>query len=557
MDKFHKQTDIKLEEMEKHISSIYSRTYKETSEKWVEYLKKAEKKADSLLKAVSIAKTPEEKAKAERQYKAYLRSVTLQNKRYKEMVEQTANRLLAVNETALQYINEQLPEVYVINHNGLAGVIEKDLVKEGVQGVSFTMVDGNTVKKLATTNATLLPYKYINGKKDVRWNTKKINAEVLQGILQGESINTISKRLETVQDMNRVSAVRNARTMVTSAENSGRLAVFEEAERRGLKFGKVWLATNDKRTRHAHSTLDGVIVEDWHKPFETVLWLSKNKRQADSIMYPGDPSAHPANVYNCRCSLGYEYLGVIENANNDTTENLADVKELNAKTTFTPAQNIKEAETFIQQYVDDKQFGALGVSYKGIDVEVANEINKAFARVFDTFNVNKFGGIIAPAANTKYGKLIENATAAYSPIRNSFLLNRKSMKNIKTATKAFEAEHKALNDLLYHPEKYDFTKLSKKAIATVERSKISGRATVPESIEQTLWHEVGHMLEKQIYKMPEWTEAENNMPKYADKISGYAGENRSEYIAESFTSYLKGESVTDPVLISIFEKLKR
>lgn len=309
MDKAHIETDKMLENMEKHIASIYNRAYKETSKKWVEYLKKAEKKADSLLKAVSTAKTPEEKAKAERQYKAYLRSVTLQNKRYKEMVEQTANRLLAVNETALQYINEQLPEVYVINHNGLAGVIEKDLVKEGVQGVSFTMVDENTVKKLATANSTLLPYKYINGQKDVRWNTKKINAEVLQGILQGESVTDISKRLQNVQAMNKTSAVRNARTMVTSAENSGRLAVFEEAEQRGIKLGKIWLATNDKRTRHAHITLDGVIVEDWREPFKTVLWLSKTKKQNDTIMYPGDINAHPANVYNCRCSLGYVYKG--------------------------------------------------------------------------------------------------------------------------------------------------------------------------------------------------------------------------------------------------------
>lgn len=313
MDKAHIETEKILEIMEKHIASIYSRAYKEISEKWVEYLKKAEKKADSLLKAVSSAKTPEDKAKAERQYKAYLRSVTLQNKRYKEMVEQTANRLLAVNETALRYVNEQLPDVYIINHNGLAGVIEKDLAKNGVSGVSFTMYDENTVKKLITTNATLLPYKHMNGKKDVRWNTQVINAEVLQGIIQGESIGDISKRLEKVQNMNKVSAVRNARTMVTSAENSGRLAVFEEAEQRGLKFGKVWLATNDKRVRHAHNILDGVVVEDWRKPFETVLWLSKTKRQADSIMYPGDINAHPANVYNCRCSLGYKYLGVIEN----------------------------------------------------------------------------------------------------------------------------------------------------------------------------------------------------------------------------------------------------
>lgn len=312
MDKFHKQTDLMLDEMEKHISSIYRRAYKEISQSWIEYLKKAEEKADSLLKAVSIAKNEKEKAEAERQYKAYLRSVTLQNKRYKKMVEQTANRLLAVNETALRYVNEQLPEVYVINHNGLAEIVENDLVKEGVQGVSFTLVDEQTVKKLATTNATLLPYKYINGKKDVRWNTKKINAEVLQGILQGESINTISKRLETVQDMNRVSAVRNARTMVTSAENSGRMAVFEEAEQRGIRLGKKWLATKDNRVRHAHDALHNVVVDDYKKPFKTVLWLSKNKKQPDSIMYPGDVSAHPSNVYNCRCTMTAVYLGFIE-----------------------------------------------------------------------------------------------------------------------------------------------------------------------------------------------------------------------------------------------------
>lgn len=427
MDKAHIETEKMLEIMEKHIASIYSRAYKEISEKWVEYLKKAEKKADSLLKAVSSAKTPEDKAKAERQYKAYLRSVTLQNKRYKEMVEQTANRLLSVNETALRYVNEQLPEVYVINHNGLAGVIEKDLVKEGVQGVSFTMVDENTVKKLATTNATLLPYKYINGKKDVRWNTKKINAEVLQGILQGESINTISKRLETVQDMNRVSAVRNARTMVTSAENSGRLAVFEEAEQRGLKFGKVWLATNDKRVRHAHNTLDNVMVENWRKPFEAVLWLSKTKRQPDSIMYPGDVNAHPANVYNCRCSLGYEYLGVIDSSNTTEEYNKLKSQPKAKQVAFTPANTIAGAEEYAKQFAEQ-------VSYKGIEkLEIVNTINETLKNLIKKYPIQKLETL---KANTRLSFKTEGR-ANY----NLLELNPHSCINVKETKKILTHEY--------------------------------------------------------------------------------------------------------------------
>lgn len=234
-----------------------------------------------------------------------------------------------------------------------------------------------------------------------------------------------------------------------------------------------------------------------------------------------------------------------------------DVKVATKTKPFIPAKTIEEAEDFISEYVDDSKFGALGVSYSGVDVDVANEVNRTVSKFMDTFNVDKFGGIVAPAGNTKLGKAIDGATAGYSPIRNSFILNRKSMKNLKTATETFEKEHNAIKGILEHPEKYDFSKLDKRVRAVVERSKISGRATVPKTIEEALNHELGHMLEKQVYKSPYWEEASENMSKFADKISGYAGESSNEYIAESMASYLKGEDVIDPVMKKIFESLKR
>ena len=212
------------------------------------------------------------------------------------MKEDVAKQLLNVNQTATAYINGELPEVYSLNYNALADSVD------GVGGYSFTLVDPDTVKHLATTDTSLLPFRELDPAKDIPWNMKKINSQVLQGIIQGESIPNISKRIMNVQEMNKDAAIRSARTIVTGAENKGRQDSYERATKDGIILEKEWIATNDNRTRHAHGMLDGVVV-DYDKPFETVLWLSKNKRMPDKIMFPGDPAAHPANVYNCRCSM--------------------------------------------------------------------------------------------------------------------------------------------------------------------------------------------------------------------------------------------------------------
>ena len=65
----------------------------------------------------------------------------------------------------------------------------------------------------------------------------------------------------------------------------------------GIEVKKKWLATLDNRTRDAHAYLDGEEAEV-DEPFHSIL---------GNIMYPGDPNADPANVYNCRCTLIYVY----------------------------------------------------------------------------------------------------------------------------------------------------------------------------------------------------------------------------------------------------------
>lgn len=284
-DKARNLTDKKLEQMEKHLSAIYRRAEKEIQKTADEYFLKFEEQDKKKLKAVKDGKMTEE------QYKQWRKNKLMYGKRFTALKEDIAEQLLNINKTAIAYINGELPEIYTINYNALADADGID-----VGGYSFTLTDADTVKNLAISDKTLLPYKIVDGKKDVRWNTKKVNAEVLQGIIQGESMQKIANRLQNVTEMNRTSAIRNARTTVTSAENKGRFDSYLQAEKDGLILRKKWISTNDSRVRHSHAVLNGETI-NIHKNF------------SNGLMFPSDPSGVPSEVYNCRCAMSSIVVG--------------------------------------------------------------------------------------------------------------------------------------------------------------------------------------------------------------------------------------------------------
>lgn len=286
-DKAHDMTDIKLEEMEERLSAIYSRASKEIQQTADEYFSRFKAQDEKKRKLVEAGKL------SEADYKKWRKNKILYGSRFKAMQEQCAKQLLNVNQTALAYVNGELPEVYALNYNALASSVD------GVGGYSFTLVDADTVRNLAVTDTSLLPYKQLNPAKDIPWNMKKINAETLQGILQGESIDKIAKRIQNVQAMNRDSAIRTARTIVTGAECKGRQDSYERVTADGIVMKREWIATQDSRTRDAHIELDGQL-SDVDGFFENAIGI---------IQFPGDPHAHPSNVYGCRCTMGAKIIG--------------------------------------------------------------------------------------------------------------------------------------------------------------------------------------------------------------------------------------------------------
>lgn len=353
VDKGRTTTDKELQTMEKKLTGIYSRAEKEVGKRWKEYMDKVNEKAARLYDDIKAAKTPEGKRLAEKAYKDYVTNATLRNQHFKTLTEQYAKEILDVNKTAVAYVNGKMPDVYATNYNAIGTGIQSQL-----KGYSFELVDAATVKSLATKDETLLPYKVVNGKKDVRWNTSAVNSEVLQGIIQGESIPDISKRLRNVTEMNLSSSIRNARTSTTSAENRGRMDSFHAAQEKGVVLHKIWMATNDGRTREAHILLDGQ-EQEVDEPFDSEL---------GPIMYPGDPNADPANVYNCRCTMVTKVLGfgklntfseedLLNESDEDTSYTFKEMKVEKKPEAYTLDEIMEEVERMpnAREYDDEKK----------------------------------------------------------------------------------------------------------------------------------------------------------------------------------------------------------
>lgn len=216
------------------------------------------------------------------------------------------------DQVAQQMINGERFEMFAEGHNQFAYELSKDA---GMM-LSFTLYDADTVRRLMKDNPDLLPPKKKVGKdKSYKWYNKRIQSVALQGILQGETIPQIARRIakETGESAS-AAMLRNARTMQTSAQNAGRLEGMHRAQDMGIKLKKMWIATLDGRTRDSHRDLDGQ-TQDIDKPFDSPL---------GDIMFPGDPDAAPGNVWNCRCTLGNSYMeypyDILKRRDNETRE---------------------------------------------------------------------------------------------------------------------------------------------------------------------------------------------------------------------------------------------
>ena len=376
MDKVHKATDKRLEAMERELAAIYREAQKGISDKAAAYFDQFIKQDEKKKALVADGKLSED------EYLQWRKNKILYSKRFVTLQGQITGELARVNQTAAAYINDQLPDVYALNYNYVGKGVQR-----AVKGYSFTLIDANTVKRLATKTDRLLPKRKVDVPKDKLWNAKKMRTQVLQGILQGESMDKIADRMQTVTDMNGVSAIRNARTMVTGAENAGRIDMMHKAATDGVIMRKRWISSDQPgRTR------------DWHMPgaFKSLEVDIDEPFQNDfgDIMFPGDPTADGANVYNCRCTLGYRVVGFEKVQVQEVMEEKQE------------EQHTMQAKTKAEAETVAKQFG-VDADYSKYDISVANAINETMQEYVDIFGTHAFDNLNEISSFAKGEKLHE------------------------------------------------------------------------------------------------------------------------------------------------------
>lgn len=270
--------------LEKEIRDTFEEAKSDIDRKLADFKRRYKVKEQIHLRDVAEGRWTQER------FDSWVRGQVFQGEQWKAKREQIQQTLYDANSIAAKMVNEQRMNLFAFNANYQAYSLEHGV---GID-FGFGLYDSATVSRLIKSDPQILPMWKIDEPKDYIWNGKKVNNAIRQGIIQGERLDQIAKRLSdglVAQNMNKM--LTFARTGMTEAQNSGRLARLREASDMGIKVHKEWMSTLDERTRWQHADLDGQ-KRPIDKPFEIGGY---------KIRYPGDPTAHASMVYNCRCTM--------------------------------------------------------------------------------------------------------------------------------------------------------------------------------------------------------------------------------------------------------------
>lgn len=279
-DQAHDFAERKIAEFQAEVRETYRQAQADAQEALSRFLERFEKEDERQSEKVKDGEL------SEADYKAWRKGKILRSSQLSSTLDQVSRAMTEANQVAVAALAGKLPEVYAENANYAAFQV----CEASGLDLAFSLVDAPTVQHMLTAGEALFSVPALDVAKDVAWNRRLMASQLTQGVLLGESIPKMSRRVQSVTGSNIATATRTARTAVTGAENAGRVSSYERAKGMGIKLKQEWVATLDGRTRHSHRKLDGEKAE-------------VGGTFPNGCRFPGDPQGRYAEICNCRCTL--------------------------------------------------------------------------------------------------------------------------------------------------------------------------------------------------------------------------------------------------------------
>lgn len=303
-DYMSRQMDKELEALEDRLKAIYANASYDVNAEFAKFAKTFEAKDAEMAKMVA------EGSMTEAEYSLWRQRQILQTDLYKASVDKMTVTMLNADITAMATINGDLPMVVAQSYNFVQSLGWKQADDAGLSVGTFQIYNADSVQTIIRDNPDLL--KSVDVPVDKKWNKEKINNEIVSSIMKGDPIPKVAENLQKVAKMDENSAIRNARTAMTSAENLGRSESADRLKSQGIPVNEVWNATYDSRTRDTHLMLDGTMRDE--NGYFGADFLTTPLR------YPADPLGDPEEVYNCRCRMSVVLEGIDHSQDGDLYE---------------------------------------------------------------------------------------------------------------------------------------------------------------------------------------------------------------------------------------------
>lgn len=300
------RADDALQDLESRINQVYKEAADGVTQKLNTFLERFEAQDVEMRAAVDRGEI------SQSEYSIWRRNKILRTEQMRGQIESLTNDMVNADKMALGMINDDLVDVYVNGYNfsGFRG--EMMAQAAGYNYSSFSIYNADAMRIILTEDPDLIPWMEpdVNIPADMRWNRKHIQNAIAQGILQGDSIPDISKRLLPLVNMDRNAATRTARTSYTAVQNEGRRDATRKIKEAGIPMQEPWMALLADNTRDTHLMLHGTFPNDKGLYGEGII------PTGNLLRFPADPLGDPEQIYNCRCRVN-SFLAGIDHSRDD------------------------------------------------------------------------------------------------------------------------------------------------------------------------------------------------------------------------------------------------